>query len=257
PLSPDGKRELLRAMESDPELRRTLLADSEIDGLLRAFGASDLDAETFVRAIGDFLSAEKDATGFVRRVQNRMAKEGLLPAEGPEKPEAGKFGSGFGNAGIMQYNSKRTPMPEIVNLEGTEEDFARLLVFHRIINKEQLQKAMEDRQTFASKGGKMETLRETLVRTKVVISPLIFDVLRVASKVVEECTKCNAIHHIHFYHPGSRYFCTFCKGPLRVTDPGQSMKWQPGELARSVNEIHAPMAADPTQTTIQRLATKK
>jgi hypothetical protein len=53
-------------MESDPELRRTLLADSEIDGLLRAFGESDLDAETFVRAIGDFLSAEKDATGSSR-----------------------------------------------------------------------------------------------------------------------------------------------------------------------------------------------
>jgi hypothetical protein len=48
----------------------------------------------------------------------------------------------------------------------------------------------------------METLRETLVRTKVVISPLIFDVLRVASKVSRICTKCNAIHHIHFYHPG-------------------------------------------------------
>ena len=148
-------------------------------------------------------------------------------------------------------------MPENVNLDGSEEDFARLLVFHRIINKEQLQKAMEDRQTHVANTGKVETLRDTLIRTKVVISPLIFDVLRVASKVIEICTKCNATHHIHFYHPGSRYFCTHCKGPLRVTDPGQSLKWQPGELARSVNEINAPMMDDPSQTAIVRMATKE
>src|SRR6185436_9431993 len=182
------------------------------------------------RAIGDFLSAEKDAAGFVGRVQSRMEREGLLAPKDRENPDSSKFRSDFGNAGFMQYNSKRTPMPEIVNLEGSEEDFARLLVFHRIINKDQLQKAMEDRQSHVAKSGKVETLRDTLLRTKVVVSPLIFDVLRVASKVVEVCTKCNATHHIHFYHPQSRYFCTHCKGPLRVVDPGQSLKWQPGEL---------------------------
>src|SRR6185295_1383724 len=123
------------------------------------------------------------------------------------------------------------------------------------------QKAMEDRQTHVANTGKVETLRDTLIRTKVVISPLIFDVLRVASKVIEVCTKCNATHHIHFYHPGSRYFCTYCKGPLRVTDPGQSLKWQPGELTRSVNEINSPFpeapAKDPSESQITRLATKK
>lgn len=256
PLSDDEKRELHRAMESDPELRRNLLADSEIDGLLRAFGASDLDAETFVRSVGDFLSAEQDASGFVRRVQSRMEREGLTPGKIGKNPVPEKFHGDFGIAGIMQYNSNRTPMPEIVNLDGSEEDFARLLVFHRIINKDQLQKAMEDRQSHVAGTGKVESLRETLIRTKVVISPLIFDVLRVASKVIETCTKCNAAHHIHFYHPQSRYFCTYCKGPLRVVDPGQSMKWQPGELARSVNELHAPME-DPTQSAIQRMAVKK
>ncbi|MBI3857718.1 MAG: serine/threonine protein kinase, partial [Planctomycetes bacterium] len=268
-LSFEEKRDLLRAMEADPALRRTFLGDSEIDGLLRAAGASDQDNESFVKAIRDFISAEKDTTGFVNRVESRMEREGIRPAkarEAQEKPETArsetpdkKIRSGFGNTEIMQYNSKRIPMPAIVELEGSEEDFARLLVFHRIINKDQLQKALEDRQANVAKGGGLEPLRDTLVRTKTVISPLIFDVLRVASKVVETCTKCNATHHIHYYHPHSRYFCQFCKGPLRVVDPGQSLRWQPGELIRSVNEINAPPepAKPPGATTIERLAVKK
>ena len=40
PLSPDEKGDLLRALESDPGLRRSLLADSEIDGLLKAYAAT-------------------------------------------------------------------------------------------------------------------------------------------------------------------------------------------------------------------------
>jgi serine/threonine protein kinase len=144
----------------------------------------------------------------------------------------------------MQYNSHRT-MPAIVNLEGSEEDFARLLVFHRIVNSDQLQKALVERQSHAAKGGPLEPLRDTLLRLKLVSSGLLFDALRVASKVVEVCTKCSALHHIHYYHPGSRYFCQYCKGPLRVADPGQSLKWQPGELARSVNEINAPPPVEP------------
>jgi serine/threonine protein kinase len=135
-------------------------------------------------------------------------------------------------------------MPATVNLEGSEEDFAQLLVFHRIVNNDQLQRALEERQSHAARGGPLEPLRDTLLRLKLVSSALLFDALRAASKVVETCTKCNALHHIHYYHPGSRYFCQYCKGPLRVTDPGQSLKWQPGELARSVNEINAPPSAD-------------
>lgn len=138
-------------------------------------------------------------------------------------------------------------MPAIVNLEGSEEDFARLLVFHRIINKEQLQRSLEDRQSHAAKGGSLEPLRDTLLRLKIVASSLIFDVLRTASKVVETCTKCTAAHHIYYYHPHSRYFCTYCKGPLRVSDPGQSMKWQPGELMASVKELHAGFEIEPAE----------
>ena len=69
-----------------------------------------------------------------------------------------------------------------------------------IVNGKPVPKARVDMLlTQAAKGGQVESLRETLVRTKIVVSPLIFDVLRVASKVVEVCTKCNATHHIHFY----------------------------------------------------------
>jgi serine/threonine protein kinase len=248
-LAPGEKRELLQAMESDPELRSRILSDAEIDGLLKTLGANEHDAAAFVKAVSDFLSAEGDASGFVDRVESRMAREGILP---PEKPQGTasdddrkKFRTGFGNAGIMQYHSTRAGMPGIVTLEGSEEDFSQLLVHHRIINPDQLQKALEDRQAHAAKGNPVESLRDVLVRTKVVASPLIFEVLRTATKVVETCIKCSAVHHIFYYHPSARYFCNYCKGPLRVTDPGQSMTWKPGELAASLKELHAPMAEAP------------
>jgi len=253
-LAPDEGRELLQAMESDPELRRQLLGDQEIDGLLRSLGAGDHDAESFVKGMGDLPAAESDEVGFLSRLQTRMDREGIFRQE---KSGAGKFGSNFGKTESVQYNSSRMSMPGMVNLEGSEEDFAKLLVFHRIISDEQLQKALEDRQGHAAKGGKVETLRETLLRTRAVSSALLFDVLREASKVVETCTKCSAVHQIVYYHPTSRYFCTFCKGTMRVTDPGQSMKWKPGELAASVNEISGtfsefPAASTPTPSAILR-----
>jgi len=223
-LTPEERRDLLEAMSADRELRRQLLADSEIDGLLRALGASDHDAEGFVKAISDFLSAEGDESGFVTRVESRMLREGILPAKDPEIPEPAspdKFRSNFGNQESVQYNSSRIPMPAIVHLEGSEEDFARLLTFHKIISKEQLHKALEERQHHAARGRGLESLRDTLLRTKMVSSGLLFDVLREASKVVQECTKCEAVHHVHYYHPHPRHFCSFCHAAMRVTDPGQ------------------------------------
>jgi serine/threonine protein kinase len=254
-LAPDEGRELLQAMESDPGLRAQLLGDRELDGLLRSMGAGDGDAEGFVKGMSELPAAENDEAGFLTRLQTRMDREGILQG----KPGAGKIGPHFGNPGFVQYNSSRTSMPAIVNLEGSEEDFARLLVFHRIVSDDQIQKALEDRQTHAAKGGKVETLRDTLLRTKAVSSALLFDVLREASKVVETCTKCSAVHQIVYYHPTSRYFCTFCKGTMRVTDPGQSMKWKPGELAASVNELSgtfqelpAATSSNPTPSAILR-----
>jgi serine/threonine protein kinase len=245
-LAPDEGRELLEAMESDPGLRTKLLGDREIDGLLRSIAAGDHDAEGFVKGMADLPAAESDETGFLTRLQSRMDREGILRRD--DRAGAGIFRSHFGNPENVQYNSSRTSMPAIVNLEGNEEDFAKLLVFHRILSEEQLQKALEDRQTHAAKGGKVETLRDTLLRTKAVPSALLFDVLREASKVIETCTKCNAVHQIVHYHPTSRYFCTFCKGTMRVTDPGQSMKWKPGELAASVNELSGTFPELPAAT---------
>jgi serine/threonine protein kinase len=145
-------------------------------------------------------------------------------------------------------------MPVIVNLEGSEEDFAKLLILHQIVTEEQLAKALQLRQTTSAKAGAVESLRETLLREHLVSSSLIFEVLRVASKVVEECTKCGAIHHIYFYHPHSRYFCTYCKGPLKVTDAGQALKWTPGQLAAAAAKAAAAGGPPPSATQIIRRA---
>ena len=139
------KRELLQAMESDPELRSRILADAEIDGLLKMMGTTEHDAEGFVKAVSDFLSAEADAGGFVGRVESRMAREGILPGKPASEADQKKLRSGFENAGNMQYNSTRASMPAIVTLEGSEEDFSHLLVHHRIVNPDQLQQALECR----------------------------------------------------------------------------------------------------------------
>jgi serine/threonine protein kinase len=145
-------------------------------------------------------------------------------------------------------------MPVIVNLEGSEEDFAKLLILHQIVTQEQLAKALASRQSASAKSGAVEPLRDTLLREGHVSSSLIFEVLRVASKVVEECTKCGAIHHIYYYHPHARYFCTYCKGPLKVTDAGQALKWSPGQLAAAATKAAAAGGPPPSATQIIRRA---
>jgi serine/threonine protein kinase len=145
-------------------------------------------------------------------------------------------------------------MPVIVNLEGSEEDFAKLLILHQIISPDQLAKALENRQSQSAKAAALEPLRDTLLRLGYVSSSLIFEVLRVASKVVEECTKCGAIHHIYFYHPHSRFFCAYCKGPLKVTDPGQALKWTPGQLASAAAKASAAGGPPPSATQVIRRA---
>ncbi|MBV8879530.1 MAG: hypothetical protein JO332_06195, partial [Planctomycetaceae bacterium] len=145
-------------------------------------------------------------------------------------------------------------MPVIVNLEGSEEDFAKLLILHQIITQDQLAKALESRQSASAKAGAVESLRDALLRLNFVSSSLIFEVLRVASKVVEECTKCGAIHHIYFYHPHARFFCAYCKGPLKVTDAGQALKWTPGQLAAAAEKASAAGGPPPSATQIIRRA---
>ena len=145
-------------------------------------------------------------------------------------------------------------MPVIVNLEGSEEDFAKLLILHQIISQDQLAKALASRQSASAKSGVIEPLRDTLLREGIVTSSLIFEVLRVASKVVEECTKCGAIHHIYFYHPHARFFCAYCKGPLKVTDAGQALKWTPGQLAQAAAKASTASGPPPSVTQIIRRA---
>jgi len=260
-LTRDEKQDLLRALETDAEFRKTVLDDAELHGLLRAFWGSDQDAEGFLKGVSDYLSADSDESRFLRRLDTRMEREGLLSPSGnllPGTSPAGRLPEkkreDFGKSDSMQYNSSRTSMPVIVNLEGSEEDFAKLLILHQIISQEQLAKALENRQSASAKAGAIESLRDTLLRMNFVSSSLIFEVLRVASKVVEECTKCGAIHHIYYYHPHARFFCAYCKGPLKVTDAGQALKWTPGQLAAAAARAASAGGPDPTATQIVRRA---
>jgi hypothetical protein len=259
-LTTDERQDLLRALETDPQFRKTVLDDAELHGVLRAFWRSDQDAEGFLKGVSDFLSADSDESRFIRRLDTRMQKEGLLSPSGNLQPGGAASGlpekkrDDFGKTGSMQYHSTRAAMPVIVNLEGSEEDFAKLLILHQIITQEQLAKALENRQAASAKSGAIESLRDTLLRMNCVSSSLIFEVLRVASKVVEECTKCGAIHHIYFYHPHARFFCAYCKGPLKVTDAGQALKWTPGQLAAAAARASAAGGPDPSATQIVRRA---
>ena len=260
-LTTDEKRDLFRALETDVEFRKIVLDDAELHGLLRALWGSDQDAEGFLKGVSDYISADSDESRFLRRLDTRMEREGLLSPSGNLLPGTEPTGElpekkreDFGKPGSMQYNSSRTSMPVIVNLEGSEEDFAKLLILHQIITQQQLAKALENRQATSAKSGAVEALRDTLLRMGIVSSSLIFEVLRVASKVVEECTKCGAIHHIYYYHPHSRFFCAYCKGPLKVTDPGQALKWTPGQLAAAAARASAAGGPDPSATQIVRRA---
>src|SRR5262245_31834330 len=103
-------------------------------------------------------------------------------------------------------------MPDAIVLEGTEEDFAQLLVRHNLVARDLL-KAARDR--VKGKGGGVESLSVELLNAKLVDSPAVFEELRSASRVGATCVKCDAEHTIVYYHSGSRYSCSSCKGLLR------------------------------------------
>jgi len=71
-LSPSDEQALLEALRADPDLRKGLLQDVQLDGTLNALGWSRADADLFVREFSDGLTAERDETGFVRRVEEKV-----------------------------------------------------------------------------------------------------------------------------------------------------------------------------------------
>ncbi len=76
-LAPAEEASLLQALQSDESLRREVIDDARLDGMLDAVVSTDADAG--VRQFLAGVAAEKDATRFVRKVESRVRR--LRPAQ--------------------------------------------------------------------------------------------------------------------------------------------------------------------------------
>jgi hypothetical protein len=84
-LPSDEEQELLRALESDDSLRRRLIGDRQLDGLLDAVHAPDEDGRQFIRSFQDRLAVEGDETNFVAQVEEKIRRKPPRRA-GPAAP---------------------------------------------------------------------------------------------------------------------------------------------------------------------------
>lgn len=75
-LTPDEQRELLAGLESEPELRETLIQDALVDGWLIGLGAGESSGVAFAERIARCLSAERDGGQFLKRVESRIENSG-------------------------------------------------------------------------------------------------------------------------------------------------------------------------------------
>jgi len=82
-LSPEAQKSLVDALDGDPELRESLLENLQLDGILHAMSATRRHGEAFVRTLSDCLSAEHDATRFVRKVESRLNENPPPPSAPP------------------------------------------------------------------------------------------------------------------------------------------------------------------------------
>ena len=80
---------LVAGLEADAELRAALLEDVQLDGALRALADARRDGDAFTATVADALSTERDATRFVRKVEQRLAEPP------PEPAGTRQSGSGF------------------------------------------------------------------------------------------------------------------------------------------------------------------
>jgi outer membrane biosynthesis protein TonB len=82
-LPSDEEQELHRSLEEDDALRRRLLSDRQLDGLLDAVHAPDEDGRQFIRSFQDRLAVEGDDAQFVAQVEERIRRK---PARRPAPP---------------------------------------------------------------------------------------------------------------------------------------------------------------------------
>jgi hypothetical protein len=84
-LTASEERDLLEAMERDDELRRRLLRNDQIDGLLRGLRKENSEREAFVRSFIGRLAAERDATRFIQKVQPALPQGEAIRAPFPAR----------------------------------------------------------------------------------------------------------------------------------------------------------------------------
>ena len=71
---------LVAALEADGTLRAELLEDVQLDGALRALADARRDGEAFAAQVAGCLGAERDATRFIRKVEERLAEPPTEPS---------------------------------------------------------------------------------------------------------------------------------------------------------------------------------
>ena len=193
-LSPREERELLDALESDAPLRRRVLDDGRMNGLLSGFGRVSREGDAFAREFADYLRAEEDGDRFVHIVRLQL----LRGASASLRPGASRRSLGRGMKGLpssllpiglsagfliatMLVFSQSAPVPSQADpktghasrLERESTEEARRAALPRektLIGEVLVQKAEEDRAqaTKARDGseGRLANIREEEGRAK-------------------------------------------------------------------------------------------
>lgn len=82
PLSIEDERILLEAFQSNDAFRQEALRDAATDGLLRVEATPARDSESLIESVFERMVAENDATGFIKRVDTRIDRDGDSPRSG-------------------------------------------------------------------------------------------------------------------------------------------------------------------------------
>lgn len=82
-LSPDEEERLLQLIRADQGLLDELFQDGRLDGLLRSMGIGPATEDEFVRRFLGQLTASRDATRFVKRVESQLRTREFRPSEAP------------------------------------------------------------------------------------------------------------------------------------------------------------------------------
>ncbi|HZE97297.1 MAG TPA: FecR family protein [Planctomycetota bacterium] len=108
PLSVDEEQILLIALKADPSLRRELLEEARIDGRLGVRASNLRDSEAPIRRFLKRIGAEKDATGFIKKMKSRLEREGPPEASLPDRASGGATRRATGR-GTSRGTSPRVP----------------------------------------------------------------------------------------------------------------------------------------------------